>query len=483
MVDARECLRKLYAVSPQQREIASAYAYLCLITGQTAEGVQALREAAAAGDFTQDRALALWSMSLGRYADAVAPLQRILALNALEATPNRQLGLAQLLSGNARAACAAYRTAWLREHDHLSAQQYAVALQADGQADEAENILKRAMEYHPQETALALQLSLLYRDTEQDLLGAQLTEQLAKTRPENVELLILAGERYLRRGYIQRAYTIARTLRDAHPQNKAALFGAVQLFHRLAIRDEARLALVRYLGPSVPAAMPPAELLLHIAQFAMADNYLPDAAMALRDAIQKDPSCREAYRQLGGLYQQQGQWQEATAIYNQALTLWPRDAEFTLALARVAWQAGNDPLAIVLYRRAAALTPSADPQLELGALYARQGDESRAQEYWLAAMLRPDGGVRARLRLLISYEQTHEPDRARAVETELRDLLANERAARTVRWTATLAAAGLAPTGEEIDALLLLEPDLIDPAALQQRVAPPPAHAAEDDTP
>jgi len=473
--EAREAMRKLYVATPANPEVVSDYAHLCLLTGEVEPGLDALRQAGQQGTFAMDRTLALWSLSGGQYQQALEPLDRLLQRSMIDAASNRLMGFAQMMAGNPGAACAAYRIAWLREHDHLSAQQYAAALQANGAPEEAEAILKRGRELAPAETALGLQLSLLYRDTDRLSECAQLTAELAKTRPETVELYLLAGERFFRAGFIGQAYQIAVTLRDRYPKDLVATLGAVSLFHRLAVRDEARLTLTRYLGPNFPAPMSTTELLLLVAQYAADDNKLTDAVMALEETIKKVPNCREAYLQLGKLHQQQGNWNEAIRAYNRALALWPNDPEFSLALARVAWQAGNYPLAMALYRQLAAGMPTADALLELGTLYYRQGDEARAKECWETAKDRRGGQVRARLSLLSGYEREGDTDNAAKMRNELLTILNVERTTRAARWRTEIAAAGLTATDDEIDALLLLDPDLTDPAPLLVKPQPKPA--------
>jgi predicted Zn-dependent protease len=462
---AREVLRALHAAAPANPELVSAYAHLCLLTGEVDAGLDALR-GGGQGTVATDRALALWSLSMGRYRDALEPLDRLLQRNAIDANANRLLGFAQMMTGNTGAACTAFRIAWLREHDHLSAQHYASALQADGQVELAENILKRALELSPAESALELQLSLLYRDTDRLARSAEFTAALARSRPEKVELYLLAGERFFRAGYLQRAHQMAAMLRDNFPQDRVAMLGAAALYHRLAARDEARLTLTRYLGPSFPAPMPVADILLLVAWYSVVDNNLTGTVMALEEALKTAPDRREAYLRLGKLHQQQSNWNEATRAYQRALERWPDDPEFTLALARVAWQAGNYPRAMALYRQAAAMLPDAEPLLELGTLYHHQGDETRARECWQAALARPGGQIRGRQSLLVSYERNGEDDRVPALREELRELLANERTARAAHWRGLIAAARLTAADEEIDALLLLEPDLTDPAAV-----------------
>jgi hypothetical protein len=68
-------------------------------------------------------------------------------------------------------------------------------------------------------------------------------------------------------------------------------------------------------------------------------------------------------------------------------------------------------------------------------------------------------------------------EKAETALDELKNFLAEERARKTKSWKSFLTAYGLTPTPEETDALLLMAPDLIDPAPLAnwRKPEPPPA--------
>lgn len=115
------------------------------------------------------------------------------------------------------------------------------------------------------------------------------------------------------------------------------------------------------------------------------------------------------------------------------------------------------------------LSPTADPWLELGILYHRQGDEDHAVACWRTALDRPGGPVRARLQLLAGYERADDTARMLEALSSVLEILERERQSRAARWRTQLATRGMTASAAEIDALLLLEPDLTDPAPLRQR--------------
>lgn len=465
----REALKLMYAQSPSNLTVVSNYVHVCLVTGQVTDAVQTLQAAIPIGYEPFDRLLAVWSLSQGQYKLAMETLQRLLTRNPIDAVLNRQFGVACLFNGDADTAESALRLAWLKEHSHLVAQTFAAALVANGHTGEAEGILKNAISQYPDESLLKVALSLIFRDTNRLIQCADLTAVLAKERPETVELTQLAGERYWRAGNTTRVYTMAIKLRDDFTADVVAVRGAVQLFRRLSALPDARLVLTRYLGPSVKSPLTAPEVLVEVARFAAEDNRLPEAKLALEQALKQDATYRPAFSELGKLAMQEGQWAEAARIYVDALRCWPRNLELTLALARASRQAGNYPQAITVYQQATTLTTSATPWLELGEVFHSQDDENRARECWLTAENHLDGVIPARVMLLTSYE--HAGDTAKAVEVidELIKALATERETRSKRWRGLFAAQGFTVTDEEINALLLLAPELTDPAPLPAR--------------
>ena len=467
---AREAVKQSILLAPKSTDMVASYVHLCLLAGQLDEAVRALQAAAPLGDYALDRALAHWSMAQGHYADAIAPLKRLLMRNAVDAALNRQLGMAAMLADKPEEALSALRLAWMTGRDALSAQLYAAALLAAGQRTEAETLLKAALQASPYEPTLSLLRARCAQEDKRPKDAAEITAELAAHAPDPVLLWLLAGERFQRAGYVQRAYTIACMLRDQYPADPIALHGAIRLFRLLDIGPEARLALTRYLGPGPAASFPSLDIMLQLSRLAIDDNRLDEAAHALEEVVKGRPTCEEAYTLLGRVYLQQGNWPAARQLYGAATTRWPDEPTFLLGLARAAAQEGNLPLAIDTFRHAAVENPSADPYLELGLVYRRQGDEDQARGCWIIAQMRPGGEVRARLSLLGSYERTGETPRVIETLDALLKAVAVERAASVKHWQQVLADAGLAPTAEEIAALQQLDPNLPDTAPLQARL-------------
>ncbi|MHB9022902.1 MAG: tetratricopeptide repeat protein [Armatimonadota bacterium] len=464
---ARIILRKLRELAPNDTTVVNNYIHVCLKTGSFDEAIAVMKEVSVKGVlYPLNRILAQWSVSRGRPADAIEPLQRQLLLNPADAALNRQLGVAARLAGQYDLAVSALRIAYLRDPNHLIAQQYAAALYADGNVKHAEDILKQGKMRFPRESMLGVTLAALYRDTDRLQESAKLALDLVAARPEKVELTMLAGERYFKAGMIGAASNLAYTLRDTYPSDAVAIHSAVTLLRRLGAYSEARLAMTRYLSPNAKSPLKASEIILEVAGFEAEENRLPEATSALESLVQRDPKCRGAYQALGKLYLQQERWKDAISIYSAALDRWQDDGEFALGLARAARQAGNHPLAVRAYRQAAGLMRTAVPWIELGYTYLTSGDIAMARECWRTAQNLPQGKIRAKFCLLANYRDAGETDNARELLKALAAELPLEREAYILRWREQLTAAGLAPTTDELHALLDLAPDLVSFASL-----------------
>ena len=213
---ARGVLKQLYDQQPLGLYTIGNYVYVCLETGQYEEGLRVLLAAVPLQYQTFDRLPALWCLALQRYHQAIPLLQSSLAHDPADVALNRRLAVAFVGTGDYLQAESALKVVWQKEHSSQLALLYAAALHANGHDTEAESVLEGAIKQYPTESLLKVELSRLYRDTNRMTHAADLTLELAKERPETVELLILAGERYIRAGYVERAFSAACTLRDEY---------------------------------------------------------------------------------------------------------------------------------------------------------------------------------------------------------------------------------------------------------------------------
>lgn len=477
-----EILRKLITITPNDPTTIGNFAHLSLLTGHTDEALRTLAGGTSLGNAVLDRALAFWSIGTGKYADAIPPLQRLLLSNPVDESMNRLLGVAAKFAGQPDIALSALRIAWMKDHGPLSGQLYAELLNDAGRTQEAEDVLLRVIELSPQETMPKVALALLYRDTGRLPLTANLTADLIKTRPETVELTILAAERFLQAGFVGRVHELACTLRDNYPGDLVALHGATYLFERLAADADARLVWTRFLNPNQRSPFPWADTLLAVARNAIENNRFDEATSALGEVLRGVPDNREAYALMGKVKMQQGRWADAAELYRLALIRWPDDPAFILAQAQAATRRGDYLLAVSKYQLLAQMQNTAEAWLALGDVYHLQGVEERARGAWRSAQDRPGGAVRARLSLLGSYQRAGDTVLAASTLDEVLTALTAERAAHLAHWRTVLAARGIVATDDELNALLLIAPDLTDPAplqALRAALSPPEAEKKE----
>lgn len=459
-------LRAAYQLAPTDNRIARNIVHLAMRTGRFDEAYQVLR-ALPVDDDSDLHQLALLAVATERYQEALLLYQRLLKQDPENPLLNRQYGTLNLLCGDVTVAVDALQTAWQHAPEHLTAQPYAAALLMNERAADAEALLQQAISLFPQETLLQVLLADVQMQSRQYEKAAALTATTARLRSDTVDLLTLAGERYAIAGKGNQVLEIARRLRDAYPSDLAAVHGAVNLFRRQYAVREATATLTRYLGPNMPTTIPRATVLMEIARFALTENYLIEAVSAMETLIKLEANNKEAYQFLGMLYQQQGRNDDAISLYRRAQAIWPGDADFLLAAGHAAVNTGDLMQAIDLLKRATALRNTSDAWLELGQLYQRIDDTATAQTCWQTAAALPAGKLRALAFLLTSYERGGDATRAEAVRQELAEAVPAERDARRTQWTAVLKSCGLDATDAEINALLLIAPDLIDPTTLR----------------
>jgi len=121
------------------------------------------------------------------------------------------------------------------------------------------------------------------------------------------------------------------------------------------------------------------------------EGHFSDAATAYRIAIATDPTCREAYFQLGTLYERLGAFPQAEASYRKAISL-KADAAAYNNLGNVLGSQGKLANAVEAYRAALrhdSSLPSAHFNLGNSLMLAHQFEEAES-ELVIAVDLKPD---------------------------------------------------------------------------------------------
>jgi tetratricopeptide (TPR) repeat protein len=120
---------------------------------------------------------------------------------------------------------------------------------------------------------------------------------------------------------------------------------------------------------------------------------------------------------LGHLLRRAGQNDQATAAYERAAKLDPKNSLPLLALAKLAAGTGKPRESAGWYEKAVPLLPRSDPKLaevlmQLGAQWLALGDATKAAEAWELTVAAKPGDLELRRRLAETYAQNHLPDRA-----------------------------------------------------------------------
>ncbi len=166
-----------------------------------------------------------------------------------------------------------------------------------------------------------------------------------------------------------------------------------------------------------PAADPPEKIFLDKAYAALREKKYLEAITHLRAAAQAAPRNPSIRKDLGYAYLRVGETEWAREVFEQALTLEPKDDRIALELAFLYYETGQEARALELLDR---VRRSPDPALQKTAAetFAHADGELRAAiERWSAAVRQDPSNRAARLELARNLEKHREP--ARAVEQYL----------------------------------------------------------------
>lgn len=137
--------------------------------------------------------------------------------------------------------------------------------------------------------------------------------------------------------------------------------------------------------PSVPPPTLPS-VLDNIRPLLLQRAY-PQAIQQLQQLLQSDPQNGAAHHYLAQVYANLGQHELAIAACQQAMQCDPLAVEPCYLLAQIREEQGDVEEAKILYKRIIYVMPeSISAYLELGALYAREGNRKKAMSVWQSAL-------------------------------------------------------------------------------------------------
>ncbi len=170
------------------------------------------------------------------------------------------------------------------------------------------------------------------------------------------------------------------------------------------------------LAPAAPSAPPVAAgaILLVLGVLTWGQGYVyADLRTLWTDTLTKNPDCWMAHNNLGEVFLEEGQLEEARYHYGEALRLNPRDPVAHYNVGKVFWMRGDADTAVRAFSEALRLDPDyAEAHFNLGLALRRQGKTEKAVAHFEEALrLRPAFG-QAHNNLGVALAQLNRPAEA-----------------------------------------------------------------------
>jgi tetratricopeptide (TPR) repeat protein len=264
---------------------------------------------------------------------------------------------------------------------------------ANGEPDLAAEILRRALETNPNDTALRLDLAQLMAETDGALQAKPLIDELAKQQPDNTQVLDTQFKIAMATGDLVTAKGAADAIVAKEPQSSTALFyqGSVaEAGHRL---EEAAKIYSTALDVQPDAVEPLRSLARVLAEL----KRMPEALKRLDAVIQKYPQSVTAALIKGDLYMGLQQPKEAVPVFRIVIE---RDPKSVVGYARLASaQIADRDNAGSIATLKDGIDKSSNPeplQVSLASLYESMNEPDEAAGLYEAALRRnPQADVAA----------------------------------------------------------------------------------------
>lgn len=297
----------------------------------------------------------------GRYADAIKPLHRTVALGGADGKVFGLLGFAYLSLGRHVSAEAAYRQALVFEPDNLDCK-LGLVKSAIGASnyDYALALLDELLKEFPEREQLWMLQANLHIQREQPAEAALSLELVRRAGKANAASLYLLGDLYLAQeapDLALEAYLAALARDQGQPNPAKALRAAQILVGRGAYGEGTKLLTgIRQAMPGL-SETDDLRLLKLESRIAMAAGAGDKAIATLEQIIQKNPLDGEALLLAGDYYARNDQKEQAAFRYQTAANLEEFKAEAWVKQAQLMVQSRKYPEAVELLRRAQKLKP------------------------------------------------------------------------------------------------------------------------------
>jgi len=296
----------------------------------------------------------------GKYAAAIKPLTRTIALSGADGKVFGLLGFCYLSQGRSVSAEAAYRQALVFEPENLDFK-FGLVKSAIGGAnyDYAVSLLEELIKQYPERESLWTLQANLYIQKEQPAKAAVSLEMLRRLGKANPQSLYLLGDLYMAqdsRDLALGAYLEA--LDRDNGQSPAKALRPAQILVNRGAWDEAQRLFAKIRNAGTPLAGTDELKLLKLeSKLAMATGAGEKAIAAVEQIIQKDPLDAEALLLAGDYYAKNGQKEKAEFRYDTAAGISGYEAEAFVKHAQLLVQSQKYAQAAELLKKAQKAKP------------------------------------------------------------------------------------------------------------------------------
>lgn len=246
---------------------------------------------------------------------------------------------------------------------------------AIGKPDSAEQAYRQALEGDSTHAAAHARLGQLYEE-EGDLESALPHSRKAlELEPDNVNYRYVVGTQLFQLNRHEEAVEHLRAVLDARPWHQGAHYNLGQALIRLGRQDEGE----RYLTEADSLEERQREI------------------ERLESVAQDEPEAPERWTRLGDAYREAGRLSDAREAYSVALYLRPGDPQLRDRVAQLAVGVGDYQAAIAHYQDLVRRHPGfIDGWFNLGVVYARNGEVTKARSVWERVLQKEPDHTRAK---------------------------------------------------------------------------------------
>ncbi len=341
----------------------------------------------------------------GQWAPASQACQAALQLNPQLPEAYKILGDAQQKQGQFASAIGYYGKAIAIQPDYPEAYANLGTLYAQQkQWQQALDYYQKALELQPNFAGVYQHLARVWQNLGQPQKAQQMlaqAQQIASPTPNTAPELFKLAEQAQQQGQLETALKYYQQAIQLAPNWKTAYQRLAAITEKMGLWQESTIYYRQLLqlkdAPDSPALPPTRKQLLLPATAPSSDSAASEislgnacaqqqqwqaAILHYQKAIELNPQIAPAYRNLGRIYQQLGQLEQATSYWLQAMKLESQglQAEEYCQLARNLVSQGKPTPAITCYRRALKLQPNlSEAAVQLGKLLTQAGDTASAQ--------------------------------------------------------------------------------------------------------